>query len=501
MNLPGLGEKYEIIRTLGEGGMGVVYLAIQKRIERKVAIKSIAPYLARDPVVRERFTAEAAVLARLNHPNIVTLYDYVEGEDALYLIMEYVEGQPLSELLRGGPLHLELIQRYFLQVLEAFAYAHEQNVVHRDIKPSNIMITAGGRVKILDFGVARIIQTDQTLTRTGMRLGTLLYMSPEQVKGLREIDHRSDIYSLGVVLYEMLTGRPPYPADLSEFDLSVKIVQEPLFDLSRPPAEIPARLIEVILRATEKNPDFRYLSCEEFRKDFEQALSGTKNTLPPSPTQISSPPSPDRSSAQRKLPLSWILGAGILILTLGGVGWYLWGPKATPTSDTTKDTLRGPIVSPSSTEQAVNRTTEPSSDTQVDRRISESSSAASPPPTSVKPPSSSKKTPPPKWGGALAPSSPPKGKPKPIIQAEVQNFKEGTLFQKAKGTLILRNVGEGDADSVKVVVFFINKGGKVQYADTLTIASIKAGGYISRPLQARENGIKSLRVEILSSFP
>ncbi|MCS7152765.1 MAG: serine/threonine protein kinase, partial [Bacteroidia bacterium] len=193
MTLHGLEGKYEVVRPLGEGGMGVVYLAIQKPIDRKVAIKSIAPYLARDPSIRERFAAEAAVLARLNHPNIVTLYDYIEGENALYLVMEYVEGQSLSELLRGGPLPIELVRKYFSQVLEAFSYAHEQGVVHRDIKPANIMVTAEGRVKILDFGVARLLQTDHSLTRTGMRLGTLMYMSPEQIRGEKNIDHRSDI--------------------------------------------------------------------------------------------------------------------------------------------------------------------------------------------------------------------------------------------------------------------------------------------------------------------
>ncbi|MCS6895959.1 MAG: serine/threonine protein kinase [Bacteroidia bacterium] len=503
MTLPGLEEKYEILRTLGEGGMGVVYLAVQKRIERKVAIKSIAPYLARDPAVRERFTAEAAVLARLNHPNIVTLYDYIEEENALYLIMEYVEGQPLSDLLQAGPLPLELIQRYFSQVLEAFAYAHEQNIVHRDIKPSNIMITAGGRVKVLDFGVARILQTDHSLTRTGMRLGTLMYMSPEQIKGMREIDRRSDIYSLGLVLYEMFTGRSPYPPDIGEFDLSMKIVQEPIFDLSHPPAEIPAQLIEVILRATEKEPNFRYQNCEEFLKDFQAALSGTKRSPTLPPTQIGAPDIGSQTSKKKQMPWIWIGGVAAVILL--GSGWYIWNrTRQTQSTDYIADTssqkdttlmaLRDSLRQPTYTAQDSPQSKQPQSPPLK---------ATPPPPTPVKPSATTGKkttTDKNKSSSADTPAQP-QYQPKPVLQAEIQNFKEGTLIQKAKGMLVLRNVGDGDAASVKVAVHFLNKKGEIQYTDILTFSSVKAGDYVSHPIQARENGIKSLRVEILSSTP
>ncbi|MCS7189776.1 MAG: serine/threonine protein kinase, partial [Bacteroidia bacterium] len=322
MSLPGIGDKYEVLRTLGEGGMGVVYLAIQKPLERKVAIKSITPYLARDPAIRERFAGEASVLARLNHPGIVTLYDYIEEKDALYLVMEYVQGEPLSEILKRGPIPSELVERYFVQVLEAFQYAHGQGIVHRDIKPANIMITPEGRVKILDFGVARLLQTDHSVTRTGMRLGTLLYMSPEQIKGEKNIDHRSDIYSLGVVLYEMLTGRPPYPLDMGEFDLSLKIVKEPLFDLSTPPQTISMPLAEVILKATEKEPSYRYADCEAFLQDFRKAISGealtTSSVSSTHPSQLA--PSPSQSPKRRRWML-WVL-VGLIPLLIG-VGWWI----------------------------------------------------------------------------------------------------------------------------------------------------------------------------------
>jgi serine/threonine protein kinase len=315
MQVPYL-ERYEILQTLGQGGMGVVYLARQKKLDRLVAIKAISPYLAQEPEVRERFAAEASVLARLSHPNIVTLYDYIEEPDALYLVMEYVEGKPLSEILKAGPLPLESIRKYFTQILDAFAYAHSKGVIHRDIKPSNIIITSQGQVKILDFGVAKILSSDHSQTRTGMRLGTLMYMSPEQVKGEKTLDARSDIYSLGVVLFEMLTGKPPYDPELGEFEISLRIVREPLFDLSHPPANIPQKILEVILHATEKNPEHRFSSCAEFREALEGAFQeGISSPIPPMEV---TPALPAPASKDRKK--FWIkIGGGIAVFILGGI--------------------------------------------------------------------------------------------------------------------------------------------------------------------------------------
>lgn len=508
MNLPGLEEKYEVIRPLGEGGMGVVYLAVQKRIDRKVAIKSIAPYLARDPAVRERFAAEAAVLARLNHPNIVTLYDYVEEESALYLIMEYVEGQPLSDLLQAGPLPGDLIQKYFSQVLEAFAYAHEQGVVHRDIKPSNIMITAGGRVKILDFGVARLLQTDHSLTRTGMRIGTLMYMSPEQVKGEKDITNRSDIYSLGVVLYELFTGRTPYPPDMGEFDISVRIVQHPLFDLSHPPSQIPARLLEVILRATEKDPSYRYADCNEFLKDFESAFSGEKVSPPPPPTQVQAAPSQTaeaaKSSATQPKKRSLLpLGIGGLLLA-AVAGWLVWSGlsknSAQPSGSDKLDTLR---VDTAETTRAQASSSIPRDSVKVSDTFpakpnpAPSLSKANPTPASPKKtPTAQTQENKPASPTATAPQ------PKPLIQTDIKDFKESSLAQlKAKGTLVVRNNGDGDANSVLLVLSFLNKRGEKEYSDTLQLPRLKAGESLTRPFQARVNGIKSVRVEVLSPRP
>ena len=218
-----LGKKllnYRIEKLLGQGGMGEVYLAVHTEIGRKVAIKVISPHLAQDPRIQERFKREALILAKLNHPNIVQLYDYwAKPNEGLFLIMEYVEGVALDRYIHRvlrGPIPTRQAIEIFLQVLDAFQYAHENGVIHRDIKPSNILLRNDNVVKVLDFGIARIVTPDPTsggeelaLTKTGTTLGTVTYMSPEQLraKSPADIDHRSDIYSLGVVLFEMLTGR------------------------------------------------------------------------------------------------------------------------------------------------------------------------------------------------------------------------------------------------------------------------------------------------------
>lgn len=507
MRFPNLEDKYEIVRPLGEGGMGVVYLAVQKPLNRKVAIKSIAPYLARDPQIRERFATEAAVLARLNHPNIVTLYDYIEEKDALYLIMEYVEGQPLSELLQGGALPLELVQKYFTQILEAFSYAHEQGIIHRDIKASNIMITAGGRVKILDFGVARLLESDHSLTRTGMRIGTLLYMSPEQVKGEKNIDHRSDIYSLGVLLYEMLMGRPPYPADISEFNLSIKIVQEPLFDLSRPPEGIPTPLIEVILKATEKNPEYRYSSCVEFLEDFRRALGKKEEEVSSvAPTQMHFP---ELKKASRKRGI-WIgIAAGGVFVLLLAFAWLWWRGQSIENEDAVAsvDTVRTLARGMADTIVSSGPPTESPQSTFVPEDTSGKKSASTgslPSPSISQPPKqplipASKRTPQPSVSSA-PPASTPVSKPR--IETDIQNFKESSLAQlKAKGILVVRNVGQGEATAVTIALHFLDKKGNLEYTDTLTVSGLRAGESRSIAFQARVNGIKSVRVEVLSVLP
>jgi len=301
-----LGKKllnYRIEKLLGQGGMGEVYLGVHTEIERKVAIKVISPHLAQDERIRERFRREALILSKLNHPNIVQLYDFWDRPEGLFLIMEYVNGISLDRYIHRvvrGPLPVKLATELFLQVLDAFEYAHQQGVIHRDIKPSNILIRNDNFVKILDFGIARILAGDDTqsekqkeLTRTGTTLGTVAYMSPEQIKAKSpsDIDHRSDIYSLGLVFFEMLTGQPAYDRnELSEFDLLLKIATEPPPKLRSINPNLPPELEPIITKALAKDPKDRYQSCFEFASELMHASAQCWQRLAdPNPTPSINP--------------------------------------------------------------------------------------------------------------------------------------------------------------------------------------------------------------------
>ena len=269
---------YEVVGLLGDGGMGRVYRARDPRFDRMVAVKVLQPHLASSPELARRFTAEAVIQAKLRHPNIVAVHDFVADGETLAIVMEFIDGRSLEKVISdaGGPLTPERCVALMSQVLSAMAYAHEQGLVHRDVKPSNIVVeTIRGEehAKVVDFGIAKILGDDKLRTATGAKMGTLAYMSPEQVKSPKNVDARSDIYSLGVVLYEMLTGRTPFDAD-SEYELMDRIVRE------EPP--VPSRVIQgsppsfdaVVRRAMAKRPEDRYSDCEGFRKDLQRATEG-----------------------------------------------------------------------------------------------------------------------------------------------------------------------------------------------------------------------------------
>jgi serine/threonine protein kinase len=259
---------HKIIKLIGEGGMGTVFLAEHERLGRKVAIKMLHPHLVRDPGIRARFKNEATLLARLQHRNIVTLYDYVEEDDALFLIMEYVEGRDLDDLVRNeyGPFPTHLLKTVFEQVLDALGYAHSQKVIHRDIKPSNFILTNEGVIKVLDFGIAKIFgDSDHNLTKTGTRMGTVFYMSPEQVRGEKP-DERSDIYSLGMMLFNLATGQLPFHSANSEFEIYNQIVSQELPTPSSVYPGVPASIERLIQVATQKDKMRRFQSCDDFRK-------------------------------------------------------------------------------------------------------------------------------------------------------------------------------------------------------------------------------------------
>jgi predicted Ser/Thr protein kinase len=262
----------EIVSTLGEGGMGVVYKAVQKQLGRMVALKVLSPQLSTDPSFVERFTREAKALATLSHPNIVGIFDTGVHDGVPYLIMEYVEGTSLRKLLAAKKLTADQALQVVPQICDALAYAHAHGVVHRDVKPENILIDREGRVRIADFGLAKLASPDQTrITRTNMVMGTPSYMAPEQIENPSAVDHRADLYSLGVIFYEMLTGELP----LGRF---------------KPPSERAStdrRLDPVVMKSLEKEPDDRYQSAEEVKERVTHLETRREIVVNPRPKRAS----------------------------------------------------------------------------------------------------------------------------------------------------------------------------------------------------------------------
>ncbi|MFC2165969.1 protein kinase [Acidobacteriota bacterium] len=264
--------RYHIIDKLGEGGMGVVYKAKDIRLKRTVALKFLPPELTKEAESRERFVREAQSAAALSHPNICTVHEIDEDEEKSFIVMEYVEGQSLKERIKAGPIELEDVLDIAIQVAEGLEAAHKKGIVHRDIKSGNIMITNEGQTKIMDFGLAKVAG-ESLITKEAKTMGTAAYMSPEQARG-EPVDHRTDIWSLGVVLYEMLSGQLPFKGE-RETSMMYSIVHEEPKALKELRPEISAEIEKVAIGALEKNPDVRYQSASEMLKD----LAGYKNIL------------------------------------------------------------------------------------------------------------------------------------------------------------------------------------------------------------------------------
>jgi serine/threonine protein kinase len=274
-------QNYKILSLLGEGGMGTVYLAEHVKLGRKVAIKSLHAQFVNSKEIRARFMNEAKVMAELQHPNIVNLYDYVETENGLYLIIELVDGKPIDEYIEqvSGPIEEEKAIAMMHEILEGFQYAHEMGLVHRDIKPSNLVISAKNKVKILDFGIAKMVgDTSSKMTKTGTQIGTVYYMSPEQVKG-DDLDHRSDIYALGVTFFQMLTGSSPYKGMTKEFEVFMKIVNEDLPDPRTIYPGISDHMCAVIQKATARDANERFQSCDEFADALNGGFTAKKEQI------------------------------------------------------------------------------------------------------------------------------------------------------------------------------------------------------------------------------
>jgi serine/threonine protein kinase len=249
----------EILELLGKGGMGAVYKARQTGLDRLVAVKILPPEVGRDPAFAERFTREARALARLSHPNIVAIHDFGQTDGLFYFVMEFVDGANLRQAIQSSQLTPHEALAIVPQICDALQYAHDEGIVHRDIKPENILLDKKGRVKIADFGLSKLLASgereslDVSLTGTHQVMGTLRYMAPEQMQGTKTVDHRADIYSLGVVFYELLTGELP----MGRFDPPSQKV------------EIDVRLDEVVLRALAQEPAKRYQRASEVKTDVE----------------------------------------------------------------------------------------------------------------------------------------------------------------------------------------------------------------------------------------
>lgn len=267
-------QNYRILSKIGEGGMGYVYLGEHITLHRKAAIKFLNPVFAKDPEIKSRFLNEGYTLAQLNHNNIVALYDFADLGNELFLVLEYVEGNPLDVFIEriNGPIPENVTIGIFKQILAGFSFAHSKGVIHRDIKPSNIILKPDYTPKILDFGIAKLLTSNRAFTKAGDKVGTVLYMSPEQVRG-SDVDVRSDIYSLGITLFEMLTGKRAYDLDsLSDYAIQTKIISEPLPLASDIYPAVSRHMENVIAKATEKTPLDRFQTCEEFALGVEDVF-------------------------------------------------------------------------------------------------------------------------------------------------------------------------------------------------------------------------------------
>src|SRR6478609_9398271 len=336
-----LNGRYELHRRVGRGGMAEVYLARDRLLDRLVAIKILFPEFATDPSFVARFRREAQAAANLNHPNIVGVYDWGKERGTYYIVMEYVDGQTVSEIIRNdGPIEPKRAAGIAADVAAALGFAHRKGVVHRDVKPGNVLITKTGEVKVADFGIARAMtaSSEENLTQTGSVMGTATYFSPEQAQG-KAVDARSDLYSLGVVLYEMASGKPPFSAD-SPVAIAYKHVQEPIPSLAERVPDIPEDYEAITLRALEKDPDDRYADGAAMRADLLRFREGKPlasapagPARPPTPAPVVAPPvaaAPVTAPAPvepagRKT--GWFFVIIVLLLVVLGALLYVFGKQ------------------------------------------------------------------------------------------------------------------------------------------------------------------------------
>jgi len=313
-------QRYRLKEKIGSGGMADVFLADDLLLERQVAVKVLHSQFATDPAFIQRFRREAQAAANLNHPNIVSIYDWGNEGDLYYIVMEYVEGRSLKEILNtDGRILPERAAEIAAEICAALQFAHRQNLVHRDIKPHNIAITNMGQVKVMDFGIARA-GAGEGITQTGMVMGTPQYISPEQAQGLA-VDGRSDIYSLGVVLYEMLTGKVPFD-DPNPVTVAYKQVREDPLPPSLIDPEISPTLESIVMKALAKNPANRYQTAQEMKADLLRFLEGmpvSATPVLPETTMVGAAAVPLSEGRSRGRKWIWVAAGAVILLVILGI--------------------------------------------------------------------------------------------------------------------------------------------------------------------------------------
>jgi serine/threonine-protein kinase len=324
---------YKITEKIGEGGMAVVYKGYQKSLNRYVAIKVLRAELAQDQEFVTRFRREALAVAELSHPNILHVYDAGFLNNIYYIVMAYVEGGSLKDLIGQGPVELNYAISIATQLADALHHAHQRGLIHRDVKPNNILMSRDGRPLLTDFGIAKALHESTGLTRTGTSIGTPEYMAPEQIQG-QKVDGRTDIYALGIVLYEMLIGWVPFTATTPVAAL-YKQVNEPPAPLRQANINVPDWLDAVVLKALAKSPSDRFQQASDLAEALRQKQAPRKVPTPPPATTRRRAREPRAEKAERGMLLPVLIGGiVVLLLALVAVGVFLlWGNGggATPT--------------------------------------------------------------------------------------------------------------------------------------------------------------------------
>ncbi|HEX6034702.1 MAG TPA: protein kinase [Anaerolineales bacterium] len=353
---------YRIINQIGKGGMATVYKAYQPSVDRYVAVKVLPSQLAESKEFAARFQQEARIIAKLEHPHILPVFDYGESNGVAYFVMRYLEAGTLKDrMVAGRPLPVQEIDRLFTQLADALSYAHGHGVVHRDLKPANALIDSQGNVFLTDFGIAKLLESaSPRLTQTDAIMGTPAYISPEQAQG-QPVDQRSDIYSLGIILYEMVTGSVPFVAE-TPLAVIFKHISDPLPPPSLVKPDIPRPIEKVILKALAKDPRDRFATAAEFVAAWKHALETREKVAERVTVSPARPTTGTKAASRSGMPTVWIVGCLVAVCSLFGLGGVALmvsslGESSTPSAAPPTQTVVS--IPPTNTSAALPTSTSP----------------------------------------------------------------------------------------------------------------------------------------------